>query len=76
MNAKTLAAGVLLVLGVYFLLFDGMSRRGLVGPDEPRYAEIAREMGVSGDWVTPRLGGEPWFEKPALLYWMGPMAIR
>jgi 4-amino-4-deoxy-L-arabinose transferase-like glycosyltransferase len=76
MNAKTLAAGVLLVLGVYFLLFDGMSRRGLVGPDEPRYAEIAREMAVSGDWVTPRLGGEPWFEKPALLYWMGALAQR
>jgi 4-amino-4-deoxy-L-arabinose transferase-like glycosyltransferase len=74
MNAKQLAAGVLLALGVYFLLFDGMSRRGLVGPDEPRYAEVAREMAVSGDWVTPRLGGEPWFEKPALLYWMGAAA--
>jgi 4-amino-4-deoxy-L-arabinose transferase len=76
MRATKLAAGVLLVLGVYFLLFFGMSRRGLVGPDEPRYAEIARAMAESGDWVTPRLGGEPWFEKPALLYWMGALATR
>jgi 4-amino-4-deoxy-L-arabinose transferase len=76
MKAIKLAAGSLLVLGVYFLLFYGMSRRGLVGPDEPRYAEIARAMAESGDWVTPRLGGEPWFEKPALLYWMGALAAR
>lgn len=52
----------------------GMSHRGLVAPDEPRYAAIAHEMAVSGDWVTPRLWGEPWFEKPALLYWMGALS--
>ena len=43
---------------------------GLIGPDEPRYAAIGKAMADSGDWVTPRLWGEPWFEKPALLYWM------
>src|SRR5256884_3497989 len=42
----------------------------LIGPDEPRYAEVAREMNVRGDMVTPTLGGHTWFEKPALLYWM------
>jgi 4-amino-4-deoxy-L-arabinose transferase-like glycosyltransferase len=52
----------------------GISSRGLVAPDEPRYAAIAHEMAASGDWVTPRLWGEPWFEKPALLYWMGALA--
>jgi 4-amino-4-deoxy-L-arabinose transferase-like glycosyltransferase len=41
-----------------------------MGPDEPRYADIGRAMAETGDWVTPRLFGEPWFEKPALLYWM------
>jgi 4-amino-4-deoxy-L-arabinose transferase-like glycosyltransferase len=40
-----------------------------VGPDEARYAEVAREMLQRGDWVTPTLGGFNWFEKPALLYW-------
>ena len=42
----------------------------LVGPDEPRYAQVAREMFERGDWVTPTLGGFHWFEKPALLYWL------
>lgn len=42
----------------------------MLGPDEPRYASIGRDMARSGDWVTPRLWGKPWFEKPALLYWM------
>lgn len=43
---------------------------GMLGPDEPRYAGIGRAMAESGDWVTPRLSGEPWFEKPALSYWL------
>ncbi len=42
----------------------------MLGPDEPRYAAIGREMAHSGDWVTPRLWGQAWFEKPPLLYWM------
>ena len=42
----------------------------LLGPDEPRYSEVAREMFERGDWVTPTLGGFDWFEKPALLYWL------
>lgn len=41
-----------------------------VGPDEPRYAQVAREMFLRGDLVTPTLGGHTWFEKPPLLYWM------
>jgi 4-amino-4-deoxy-L-arabinose transferase-like glycosyltransferase len=52
------------------LLFYGLGRLPLIGPDEPRYAEVAREMFVSGDWITPRLGGIHWFEKPALTYWL------
>jgi 4-amino-4-deoxy-L-arabinose transferase-like glycosyltransferase len=47
-----------------------LSGTGLIGKDEPRYAAIAREMARSGDWITPRLWGSPWFEKPALLYWV------
>jgi 4-amino-4-deoxy-L-arabinose transferase-like glycosyltransferase len=42
----------------------------LLGPDEPRYAQVAREMFERGDWVTTTLGGYNWFEKPALLYWL------
>jgi 4-amino-4-deoxy-L-arabinose transferase-like glycosyltransferase len=57
-------------VGLYFLYFFGLTRTGLVGPDEPRYAAIGRAMAATGDWITPRLWGAPWFEKPAFLYWM------
>jgi 4-amino-4-deoxy-L-arabinose transferase-like glycosyltransferase len=50
--------------------FYGLGAVPLLGPDEPRYAQVAREMFGRGDWVTPRLGGHTWFEKPALLYWL------
>jgi 4-amino-4-deoxy-L-arabinose transferase len=55
------------LLAVYL---SSLGRVGFLGPDEPRYASIGREMAHSGDWVTPRLDGSPWFEKPPLLYWM------
>ena len=42
----------------------------LLGRDEPRYVQIGRAMLESGDWITPRLGGFTWFEKPVLLYWL------
>jgi 4-amino-4-deoxy-L-arabinose transferase-like glycosyltransferase len=67
------AAATLAVLVLYFY---GLTSTGLLGPDEPRYASIGREMARSGDWITPRLWGEPWFEKPALLYWMTAAAFR
>jgi 4-amino-4-deoxy-L-arabinose transferase-like glycosyltransferase len=51
----------------YLYNLDGT---GVLSTDEPRYAAIGRAMALSGDWVVPRLWGEPWFEKPALLYWM------
>jgi len=50
-------------------LFANLGAIGLVGPDEPRYAWIARAMAETGDWVTPKLWGAPWFEKPILYYW-------
>ncbi|MFN2412422.1 MAG: ArnT family glycosyltransferase, partial [Pyrinomonadaceae bacterium] len=54
---------------VIFIYFFGLTIP-LVGPDEPRYAQVAREMFERGDWVTPTLGGYNWFEKPPLLYWL------
>jgi 4-amino-4-deoxy-L-arabinose transferase-like glycosyltransferase len=64
------------ILLAFFLYFFALTATGLITPDEPRYASIAREMARSGDWITPRLWGEPWFEKSALLYWMQAAAFR
>jgi 4-amino-4-deoxy-L-arabinose transferase-like glycosyltransferase len=55
---------------VAFAWFSALDLRKLQHPDEGRYAEIAREMAVSGDWVTPRLNGIKYFEKPPLQYWV------
>jgi 4-amino-4-deoxy-L-arabinose transferase-like glycosyltransferase len=60
---------LLLLAAVALVYFYGLGRAPLFGADEPRYAEVAREMYARGDLVTPTLGGHTWFEKPALGYW-------
>src|SRR5580658_7470380 len=57
-------------------LFGHLGAIGLVGPDEPRYVWIARAMAETHDWVTPRLYGQPWFEKPVLFYWAAAVGFR
>jgi 4-amino-4-deoxy-L-arabinose transferase-like glycosyltransferase len=57
-------------------LFGHLGAIGLLGPDEPRYAWIARAMAQTGDWVTPRLYDSPWFEKPILYYWAAAIGFR
>jgi len=54
----------------------GLGGPALWEPDEGRYAEVARAMVVSGDYVTPRDNGVRYFEKPPLVYWAGALAIR
>jgi 4-amino-4-deoxy-L-arabinose transferase-like glycosyltransferase len=66
--AKRVSFVLLLALIVFY--FYGLGHLPLVGPDEPRYAQVAREMLMRGDLITPTLGGQVWFEKPVLLYWV------
>ena len=49
--------------------FYGLGAVGLIGPDESRYAEVARGMVEREDWVIPHLRGEAWLDKPPLYYW-------
>ncbi len=58
-----------LLLALALIWFSNLEYRKLIKPDEGRYAEIPREMVVSGDWVTPRLNDLKYFEKPPLQYW-------
>ena len=67
---------LLLVACCAFLLFYGLGSFGLLGADEPRYAQVAREMLNRGDWVTPTLNGKPWLEKPPLYYWQAMLSYR
>ncbi|HEX7334292.1 MAG TPA: glycosyltransferase family 39 protein [Pyrinomonadaceae bacterium] len=72
MHPSTLAKRVYIFLCIIVIAFYlyGLGKLPLLGPDEPRYAQIAREMFLNRDLITPTLGGHTWFEKPALLYWL------
>ncbi|HTU41788.1 MAG TPA: glycosyltransferase family 39 protein [Candidatus Aquilonibacter sp.] len=59
-----------------FLFFYGLAQFGLIGADEPRYAQVSREMLEHHDWITPTLGGQPWLEKPPLYYWQAILAYK
>lgn len=74
MTART-RTDVLLIAGFCaFLFFYGAGQFGLIGADEPRYAQVAREMLERHDWITPVLGGRAWLEKPPLYYWQAMLA--
>ena len=73
--SRTSADGLLLAGFCGFLFFFGLAFFGLIGADEPRYAQVAREMLARHDWITPTLGGKPWLEKPPLYYWQAMLAF-
>lgn len=76
MTARTRTDVILLAGFCAFLFFYGLGQFGLIGADEPRYAQVAREMMERSDWVTPTLGGRPWLEKPPLYYWQAGLVYR
>jgi 4-amino-4-deoxy-L-arabinose transferase-like glycosyltransferase len=75
-SAARLGWALLIFATLYVCYFSHLGAIGFVGPDEPRYAWIARDMAETGDWVTPRLYGKPWFEKPPLFYWGAALSFK
>jgi 4-amino-4-deoxy-L-arabinose transferase-like glycosyltransferase len=74
--SRSLTEVILLAGFCAFLFFFGLARFGLLGADEPRYAQVAREMLARHDVITPTLGGISWLEKPVLYYWQAMLAYR
>ena len=73
-TSKPFVWGLLLVfLAIWFY---ALGARTLVPTDEGRYAEMAREMVATGDWVTPRLNAIKYFEKPPLQNWMNALTFE
>jgi 4-amino-4-deoxy-L-arabinose transferase-like glycosyltransferase len=75
-TAARIGWATLILATLYVCYFSHLGAIGFVGPDEPRYAWIARDMAETGDWVTPRLYGKPWFEKPVLYYWGAALCFK
>lgn len=65
-----------LLLGVALPIFLQLGERGLNEPDEGRYAEMGREMVVTGDWMVPRLNGVPHYAKPPWIYWCVGLSLK
>lgn len=65
---------VWIVCGIAFFL--GLADTGLVDETEPLFAEAARQMTETGDWVTPYFNGITRFDKPPLVYWLMAIAFR
>jgi len=57
-----------LAIGIFFCI--GLGVRPYLTPSEARYIEVPRQMLITNDWLTPRLNGVPYFEKPPLFYWL------
>ena len=76
LNNSSVRIGAALFWLVFVVFwFATIGERALIHPDEGRYAELSLGMLLSGDWLTPRLNGILYFEKPALQYWMGALSF-
>jgi 4-amino-4-deoxy-L-arabinose transferase-like glycosyltransferase len=77
-NGLPLPTPILLLIAfvVIFISLDSLGHRKLANPDEGRYSEISREMAESGDFVTPRLNGLKYFEKPPMQYWASAISFK
>lgn len=73
---RAVAATTLLLAASFLLFFYRLDTLLLFDADEPAYAEAAREMVISGDWVTPHFNFRPRFDKPIFFYWLIALAYK
>ena len=62
--------GLTVALVAAMILLPFLGAAPLMDPDEPVYGETAREMLLAGDWLSPRIFGQYWYDKPPLFYWL------
>lgn len=67
---------LILTCVIFFTLFFGIGGVPLLDPDEPVYAETAREMLQTGDFLSPRIFGDYWYDKPPMYYWLVAAAFK
>lgn len=65
---------VIIAIGLFVALFQ-LGHLPFLDPDEPVYAETSREMLLTHDWLSPRIFGEFWYDKPPLYYWLVAMSF-
>ena len=73
---RTAATLLILLLLAGTLFFFRLGTPGLFDADEPAYAQAAREMVETRDWITPHFNGRPRFDKPILFYWLISLSYR
>ena len=61
---------IFLLLIATINIFCGISIIPLLDPDEPAYAQTAKEMFLAADYLSPRIFGDFWFDKPPMYYWL------
>jgi 4-amino-4-deoxy-L-arabinose transferase-like glycosyltransferase len=75
MNNKIKIPLILFALAMA-LYVTGLGATALLDPDEPVYAQTAREMVETGSWLTPRLNGLLWFDKPPMYFWLSAVSFK
>lgn len=77
MSARLITLQACLLTALCYVAFwNGLGHLDITDLDEGLYAAAARDMALTGDWITPRVNGAPFFEKPPLLYWLSSSSIR
>lgn len=71
---KYICLGIFTVSFLFYLLFSSLVP--ITDPVESNYALTAKEMVISGDWLSPRIYGKAWFDKPVLFYWLTAIAFK